>query len=43
MARGRMLATTIADDKRFNALPVDAALVYFDGDSTAESGWSDSR
>ena len=28
MARGRMLATTIADDKRFNALPVDAALVY---------------
>ena len=28
MARGRMLATSIADDKRFNALPVDAALVY---------------
>ena len=28
MARGRMLATTIADDKRFNTLPIDAALVY---------------
>ncbi len=28
MARGRMIASTVADDKRFNELPVDAALVY---------------
>ena len=28
MARGRMLAVTIADDKRFNEIPTDAALVY---------------
>ncbi len=28
MARGRMIATTVADDKRFNELPIDAALVY---------------
>jgi hypothetical protein len=28
MARGRMIAATVADDKRFNELPVDAALVY---------------
>lgn len=28
MARGRMIAATVADDKRFNELPIDAALVY---------------
>lgn len=28
MARGRMLANTIVDDKRFNELTTDAALVY---------------
>lgn len=28
MARGRMIAASVADDKRFNELPIDAALVY---------------
>ena len=28
MARGRMIASTVADDKRFNELPIDAALIY---------------
>lgn len=28
MARGRMIASTVADNKRFNELPIDAALVY---------------
>ncbi len=28
MARGRMIAATVSEDKRFNELPVDAALVY---------------
>lgn len=28
MARGRMIATTVATDKRLNELPTDAALVY---------------
>jgi len=28
MSRGRMIAGTVAEDKRFNEIPIDAALVY---------------